>query len=185
MLSYGADVENMAGIGLGDVNSAAQTGVQLGTSHLTPMAAAGVGILLTSKEQPAVPEPYNDQLWDKNAPSPAAMAMQAVSKMADRFAPSTIRGAFNAAAEKDPKLLVGVFGPNIYTAPNSGPQTRKSFAVMEQLRARLSKTTDPTAKAQLYDLIQRLSQDDPGALREAQQEQKVFERATKHRRAAY
>lgn len=175
---YGSDVIRLGSAMSGDPTEAAQTATGILTSHLPPLAGLAIGIGATALMPAEVPKSYDLPLWDKNAPSPGAMWMQAMKKIGDRYSPGVIRAPVEAIAQRDPTLALGAVGPNVYTSPNAGsPQSKAAYGVSIDLRSALKRAhdgADHTLENHLYDLLNRVQDGDPMAVREAQRVVKLL-----------
>jgi hypothetical protein len=177
---YGSDVaQAIGGAASGDPDTVAGVGTKLATTSLPPVAGLAMGILATELSDPKIPEPYNAVLWDKNAPSPAAKWGQFFEKYGEQYEPSIVRGPQEAIGQHDPILAAGALGPNIYSSPNSGPQTKAIAGLTNDLRGVLKiaeNQGDHTLANQIYDLMLRVNDGDPLALIQARRSLAAYRR---------
>jgi hypothetical protein len=179
-LRYGADVVRLGSAMSGDPTEAAKTATSLFLNHLPPLAGLAFGAGLTAVLPADVPKGYNAQLWDKDAPSPAAMWSQAATKLADRYSPGIVRAPIEAVQQHDPTLALGAVGPSVYSSPNSGGASKQAYAVAQDLRAALRRAKNDAnhpMENHLYDLILRVNDGDPLAVQQAARELREMQRS--------
>ena len=170
-LHYGTDILRLGSVMSGDPTEAAQAATGIFMSHLPPLTGTAIGIAGTALMPAEVPKDYDIPLWDKNAPNPGAMWLQMMKKTASRYAPGVIKAPIQAIQKQDPSLAIGAVGPNVYTSANSGPQSKAAYGAAIDLRAALKRAHDAAdhgMENMLYDLLNRVQDGDPLAVREAQ-----------------
>jgi hypothetical protein len=187
MLRYGGALERFGSLASGNPNDAASTAVNMAESHLTPFASLAVSMGLTPLLPAAEPEIYNNVLWNKDAPTPAAMWTGAANKMVNRFMPPVIGSMEQAAQNKDPRYLAGIIGPTLYSAPNNSKKMAATYAVTRDLQSAMvrAEQTNPDLADRMYEIYKRLASDDPTAVAEARRlmkEENRLRNRTRHPR---
>jgi hypothetical protein len=163
MIHFGSTIMRMAG-GMADpLGEPLKAFEQRATSSLTPLAGMAMGVESTLHSDAALPEGYNDVLWDKDAPSAATKWLQFGNKV---FNPTS--GMYAPAALRSPTLGIG---PNIYSEPNYGTATEKAqYMAMKDLRTTLessNKQGNRLLSEEIYSALLHVANGDPAAIQSA------------------
>jgi hypothetical protein len=154
--SFGSSLARFLGGMAHPFDDPAKVVLQRSTSNLSPLAGIAARSLITQAGSAEMPAPYNDVLWDKDAPNKAAQFFGSIAKM---YAPVPVRNT----------ATLGL-GPNVFSEPNAGKVTKAQYGSLQDMRRMLidaNKAGDHDLAQQIYDQMELVANGDVGALSSA------------------